>query len=286
MAVVDREIWFYLLLLVVALAAGSAMFPFTMAVLFPPPRPSRTQASLETVRAALLALDDGSRPYRLVAGPDDTLRLDWQAVDASWCEPFARVKLTIIYQARLLLRPAEHALRCHEVLRSSDFFIGFDGWRPRFNFNLTYKAGMLNVLWTGLAYGIQPGFPPRIGQVYRYTLDTVRAKRDLKCVLEAHGWSFRPAIWGWEVDPRRADFGDRFLPGPLRAWPRVRLWGMIYVSLWLALIALLYFGLPPSLAKTIFLVAFPGAWWSIQVLFIVVWRLIERTSARRRDLAG
>lgn len=102
--------------------------------------------------------------------------------------------------------------RCHESLRTSSCFIGFEGWVPKLNFNITYQSGMRNVLWTGIAYGITRVFPPRIGRVYHFTLDTPMAKREIEEVAHANGWHFRGVPLSIEASAAGAALAERMPP--------------------------------------------------------------------------
>jgi hypothetical protein len=178
------------------------------------PRDAHAQpVGVGEVRSALLALNRAHRPYRLVALTDTELKLDWTVVDASWYEFFGKVKLSMIYRARLLLRERDHEIRCHETLRSGEFFIGFRGLMPTSNWHFRYQSGMLNVVWSGVAYGIKKVFPPQIGQVYHFTLDTVRAKREIEEVAGSKGWSFRGVPCGFEARLGGAVLADRLAAG-------------------------------------------------------------------------
>src|SRR5262245_34397634 len=79
-----------------------AMVPFSAAVIFPDKRPERHPLPVSELRANLLALNDGGHPFHLVPEASDRdLHLEWDVVDSSWHELFARVKLSTTYRARM-----------------------------------------------------------------------------------------------------------------------------------------------------------------------------------------
>ncbi len=222
-----------------------AMLPFTLSVVARPHPPRRMPLSLGKARGTLLALNGPGCPFRLTELSDNHLRLDWDVVDASWYELFARVKETIVYRGRLFLHEAGHEVCYHETLRWSNLFIGFQGLRPRFNWAFRYQSGVLRVVWSGLAYGIKEGFPPQIGEVCRVDLDTVWTKRELEAAANRAGWTFRPVIWWFEATPGGVAWIEKLTPPFMRRWSRRWFWGALYVGLWAVIVALLLVTIPP-----------------------------------------
>ncbi len=104
-------------------------------------RPRRAPAPPEAARAALLALNAGERPYRVRDRDDGRLAVDWDVVDASWYELFAKVKLSVVYKAALYLHEPDHEVRCYESIRTGSWFIGFEGWKPTFRWRWSYQGG-------------------------------------------------------------------------------------------------------------------------------------------------
>lgn len=97
----------------------------------------------------------------------------------------------------------------------------------------------MNVIWSGLAYGIKKGWPPRIGRVFRFTVDTMEVKREIQEVASKMGWYFRPVLFRFETTARGAGLAERLTPPFVRGWSRKRFWGSIYVATWVGIIALL-----------------------------------------------
>ena len=286
----DAVFWFFLITLVVlSIAMVLAAVPFTVALVAHPRDITAKPVGVAELRAALLTLNTPERKWRLVPLSDTEMRVEWDVVDASWYELFAAVKLTTVYRARLLLYEPEYEVRCHEMLRSADFFIGFEGLsglrglRPRFNFNFEYHSGSMNVIWTGLAYGIKKGWPPRIGQVYRFTLDTVEVKREIEDVASKMGWYFRPVVLWFDVTGRGAALAERLTPPFMRGWSRKRFWGSIYAAAWAGIIALCLSFVPWTGNNLLILAMMVGVFCTGQAVVVGWWRGLEWFSRRRAN---
>ena len=279
------EVFFLVTLSILAILWVPVLVWFTAALLEHPRDTHAKPVGVGEVRSALLALNRADHPYRLVALSDAELKLDWNVVDSSWYELFGRVKLSTIYRARLLLRERDHEVRCHETLRSGEFFIGFRGLVPTFNWHFRYQSGMLNVMWSGVAYGIKKVFPPQIGQVYHFTLDTVRAKREIEEVARSKGWYFRGVPLGFEATVAGAALADRLavrlVPSFLQGWSRKRFWGAIYLMICGAIVALFVVWMDWTVKNLLvvgLMIAFLAA---VQTLVVGMWRGLEWFSRRR-----
>lgn len=242
MNLLEQSLWWIVPAFLIAGFMVFAMMEFTAALLVKPSRRSSRTGAAELKRR-LLALNGEERPYRVVEGKTSDLELAWDVVDASWYELFAKVKLTTRYRARMLLDEERREVRWYESLRSSNFFLGFEGWKARFNFSFYYRSGYLNVLWSGLAYGILPGFPPRIGKVYEFHLDTVRVKEEITPVIRRAGWTFRPVVFPLKMSRRWMDLSRALTPGWWRRIPERRRWGTLYVGSFLLFYAYVFFAI-------------------------------------------
>src|SRR4051812_19117735 len=255
-----------------------ALVPFTLAVMFPE-RPARRSAqSAAEARCALLALNEKQYPFRVIADSNTELHVQWDVVDASWFERFAKVKLTTTYRERLLLDESRHELRCHEQLRSSSFWLGFDGFKPCFNFWIFYTAGVADIVWSGVAYGIKPGWPPRISQVYRFNLDTIWGKREIERAVRAVGWTFRPVIWWFEATAAGAAWADRLTPAIMRHWGRRQFWGSVYGISWAGLVVTALLFLPPTAGALLPLVLVLGIVAAVHFSVILFWKWLRRAN--------
>lgn len=270
----------------IALAVLSALWVFILvwftASLVERPRTARrVPTGLADLREALLRLNAAQRPYRLVPASATEIRLEWSVVDASWYELFAKVKFSSMYRARLFLYERDHEVRCHESLRTSSFFIGFEGWVPKLNFNVTYQSGMLNVLWTGIAYGITRVFPPRIGRVYHFTLDTPMAKREIEEVAHANGWHFRGVPLSIEASAAGAALAERLVPSFMCDWSRLRFWGLAYAAVSAAIVLLFVAFMDWTADNCLVIGLIIVAVIAAHLFVITMWRGIEWLSRRR-----
>ena len=228
MSLLDQNTWWILPYVCLCLFMVYAMLEFTVAILAKRPPVDLKPVGGAELRQRLLTLNTGDRPFQLVEGKDCGHELHWNVVDTSWYEIFAKVKLSMIYRARMLLDEARHELRWFESIRSSNLFLGFDGWRPRFNWSFYARWGYINVIWTGLAYGIKPGFPPRIGQVYNFHLDTVQPKKEIRAIVTQSGWTFRPVLWWFQVKRRGHQVSQPIKPSPMKRCSTRLFWGILY----------------------------------------------------------
>src|SRR5207302_864639 len=89
------------------------------------------------------------------------------------------------------------------VLAMIECFAAFQNLRPRLGRGIWVWAGYFDVQWTGMAYGMRPGFLPRIVEAVRFRLDTVALKREIRAVASRAGWGFRPKVWWFQVRRRR-----------------------------------------------------------------------------------
>lgn len=266
-----------------------AMMRFTVSLLTRPSRRRSQRMGVSELRERLVALSAADGSYRVVKGDHGRLELAWDVVAATWLERFARVKLTVAYRARMLLDEVRGEVRWFESVRSSSFFLGFDGWHPRWNASFFYRSGLVNVTWSGLAYGILPGFPPRIGRVREFHLDTVAVKEEIRAVVEAAGWGFRPTTTALEVSPRFIRFCrgalDLLVPAAWRGWSERRVWGVLYpLSFALFFVYLIFIAGSPAMVTPGDLgvmAAVAAIWWTIWGF--LAWALLGfPTPGRRR----
>lgn len=289
MNLAEQSLWWLLPAGAIAVFMVVAMMRFTLALLTRRPRRRAQRIGGAELRARLAALAGHDSPYRVTERRHGGLELAWDVVDAAWRERFARVKLTVAYRARMLLDEARGEVRWFESVRSSSFFLGFDGWRARWNASFFYRSGYVNVTWSGLAYGILPGFPPRIGRVREFHLDTVAVKEEIRAVVEAAGWGFRPTTTALEVSPRFIRFCrgalDLLVPAAWRGWSERRVWGVLYpLSFALFFVYLIFIAGSPAMVTPGDLgvmAAVAAIWWTIWGF--LAWALLGfPTPGRRR----
>lgn len=278
MSLIEENILWIVPGVVLSLFMVFAMMEFTVAVLRREPKRIGKPVDGATLRQRLLALNELGNPYRLVEDEDKKydLLLDWEVVDASWRRPFAKVKLTTAYGARMLLDEERHEVRWYEWLRSANTFIGFDGWVPRFNFSYFFRAGYLNVVWKGTAYGLLPGWPPRIGRVYHFSLNTIEVKKEIGEIITESGWILRPTHLWFQTRRGTLSLGKRLLPARIRQLPPHRFWGVVYPLSFVAAIGYLLFVTGAYDPDTLLIVALvSAAWWGIWGFILLVFLAIE-----------
>lgn len=267
MNLLEQSLWWIVPAFLIAGFMVFAMMEFTAALLVKRPR-RRSGVPAAVLRERLLALNSDEKPYRVVAGETSDLELEWDVVDATWYELFARVKLTTVYRARMLLDEARREVRWYETLRSSNVFLGFEGWKAKFNFSFYYRSGYLNVLWSGLAYGILPGFPPRIGKVYEFHLDTVAVKEEITDVIRRAGWTFRPVVFPLKMNRRWVDRFRALSPAWWNEISERRRWGTLYVGTFLLFYVYFFIALADPMVDWTWhnvgvALAVGAGWWAI-----------------------
>ncbi|MBI4466185.1 MAG: hypothetical protein HY656_01995 [Acidobacteria bacterium] len=279
----DQSLWWLLPGALLSLFLVHAMVEFTAALLAKRPRPRTQPLTAEELRERLFELNDRRLPVRLVPGRDCDFELHCDPVEDSWYEPFARVRFTTYYRARLLLDESTREARWNELMRGSNFFLGFDGWVPRFQFSFWFFMGLGNFVWYGRAYGLRPGFPPQIGAVRDFKFDTAKIKSQVSETITRAGWTFRPVIWWFEATHGGVRFLQALLPGPLWRVSLRRFWAVLYpVSYFLAIGALMQVGgtqawTPHNLGILAFISAI---WWGIWGL--LAWMLLGFPAFWRR----
>src|SRR6478672_672693 len=226
----NQSVWWIVPYAVLMLFMVFAMMQFTVALLAKQPPPEREPVDRNELLSRLLALNSPDNPYQLVPGADCDLELHWNPVESSWAGRFARVKLSSVYQARMLFDDKHHQVRWWEMLRTSSFFLGFDGWVPNSNRSWQLQTGYINTTWAGKAYGILPGFPPRIGKVSTFELDTVTSKKRISKVVADSGWTFWPVLWWFQVRRDSNSVLQALLPSALRRISARGFWGILYLA--------------------------------------------------------
>lgn len=276
MSLIEENILWIVPGVVLSLFMVFAMMEFTVAVLRREPKRMGKPVDEATLRQRLLALNEPGKRYRLVEDEKYDLLLDWEVVDASWRRPFGKVKLTTAYGARMLLDEERHEVRWYEWVRSANTFIGFDGWVPRFNFSYFFQAGYLNVVWKGSAYGLLPGWPPRIGRVYHFSLNTIEVKKEIGEVITESGWILRPTHLWFQTRRGTLSLGKRLLPARIRQLPPQRFWGVVYPLSFVAAIGYLLLVTGAYDRDTLLVVALvSAAWWGIWGFILLVFLAIE-----------
>jgi hypothetical protein len=184
----------------------------------------------------------------------------------------------------LLLDETRHEVRLQEHVRTTHFFLGFDGWRPRCQWYWSAFWGPLGGTWAGQAYGILPGFPPRIGDIISFALDVGQLKEEITQVAHQCGWAVRPVIWTFHVRRSRQRLIHALMPGVIQRLPAARFWGVMYPATYLlgiAYLALILGRDSLTLRNLLLLLVISAAWWGAWGLFI--WALYGFPAFWRRS---
>ena len=276
---VGRSAWFLLPAVILSLAMVYAMMECVTALLA---RPSHREhaSSRAALFAQLLMLNHQRHAYCLQPSRRADLDVLFDPVDPTWRARFATVKLTTGYHARLLLDEDRREARWFEVVWSRSRFVGFDNMRPCISWGMWIFAGYIDVHWTGRAYGMLPGFPPRIGGMVEFSLDTVAVKRQIRAIVSRAGWTFRPKVWPFQVR-RRADgtVPRGLLPSVTRYWTERQFWTTAYAVLYV--LTVLYIAVAAggwealaTRATLLPLLGFSAFWWLVSGSLMLMFRVL------------
>jgi hypothetical protein len=264
-----------------------AMVQFVLSLMVKRPAARRLPASAAKLRTRLEGINAADRPYRLAAGRDWDYELKWQVVDSDWRQRFARVRLTSIYRARLLLDEAHREVRLQEHLRSNSFFLGFQGWMPRIHWRWSAYWGPVTGHWSGRVYGVMSGLPPQIGEVTSFTVDTDAPKEEIMKIAHKGGWAVRPVILQYQISRKWQRRLQRITPGALLRLSDRRFWGLVYPGSYLAGFVYLFLIsgrellAPGNLALVL---GISAAWWGMWGL--LTWALVGMPGRRKRRGSG
>jgi len=285
---IARSVWWIAPAVALGLFMVYAMMEHMATLLVKRPRQGSTPVDAAELRRRLLNLNDPTRPYRLVEGKVSDLELDWTVVDESWASGFSTVKLSTVYHARLLLDETRHEARWFEVLRTSNLFLGFNGWIPRFNARFWIQAGFITGAWRGTAYGMRPGVPLQLGASQPFTVSTDQAKHDIRGVVSRGGWTFRPTVFWFQTKRAIVRVTEGLVPAFMRAWPPRRFWGVVYPAGFLATIAWIWWVAGARRGDLPGIAAFSAFWWAIWGCILVIFKITsgEWTPGRRKAAPG
>ena len=231
---IARSRWFLLPAVLLALAMVHSMMECVASLLVQPSRRAHA-SSRAALFARLLALNSQRPSYHVEPGHHVDLVITFDPIDPAWRARFAQVKLSTGYRARIVLDEERRELRWFEVVWARSRFVGFTGLWPRFAWGAWIFAGYIDVRWTGWAYGMRSGFPPRIEDAIPFSLDTTELKHEVRTICARGGWTFRPKIWAFQVR-RRSDgtLPRGLIPSVTRFWSERQFWTTLYPALYVA----------------------------------------------------
>ena len=260
----EISLWFVVPLFVIAIFMLEAMMQCTLALVMGKPRQWKQHATADELRAKLLALTTPGQPWRIEPGTDCDLRLVWDALDAEWRAQWRTVKLSVIYDARLLLDEVRHELRINEHVRTANTFVGFTGWSLVASWRWSASWGIVEGSWAGVAYGMRHTRWPRVGDAVPYVVSSsAETKAIAKVARQAH-WTVRPVFWPFQATRHGLALFRRVMPDRLEVAPSRRFWSIAYPASFaaFALYLLLLIGVP-DVHNTLVLLLIFGVWWGI-----------------------
>ena len=147
----------------------------------------------EILMEELLALNDDSRPYRIIRGEDTDLIAEWKIVDASWYGAFSKNRLKKAYRALLLLDGARHTVRCFEVLGSVNWSAGAQGLTPSVRYSKSAFGGVILFKKSyGVGYGLNNPKALKLGKVYEYKFDVEEIRGPIRATVLENEWEWVP----------------------------------------------------------------------------------------------
>lgn len=154
---------------------------------------SPNAVSKDMLATKLLALNDPSKPYRIVQGEDADLVAEWKIVDASWYGIFNQNRLSEAYRARLLLDETRHSVRCFEELGSVSWSAGTEGLTPHISYQKRFVSGRILLKKEyAVGYGIKDPAALEAGKVYDYKFDIGDIRNPIIATVKENGWEWVP----------------------------------------------------------------------------------------------
>lgn len=256
-----------------------AMMQFTSALLErPATRRQRKFVPLDGMRSLLLELR--GEGYTVEPRGASGLIVLWDVLGGAPIPPGTRVKLTTVWSTRMLLDPRRREARWFESVRRSHVFLGFYGRRPVLLLNWWYQGGYLSGDWSGRAFLVTTGFPPRIIDERSFDINTDLLRKSFVTRVTESGWTFRPVTLPLYTSSRWLTLTEHVVPDALARVPRRRLWVVLYPATYVLLLAFLlapFDGLSWRDGAIVALVS--AGWWG--VWGGIAW-LLARKPARRR----
>jgi len=141
----------------------------------------------------ILALNDPSKPYRIVKGVDSDLVAEWKIVDAEWYGVFNKSGLKEAYRATLLVDEDRNSVRCFEELGTIAWTAGLKGPIPTVNYARSFFRGrILYKKEYAKGYALKQLAPPEPGNVYDYKFDVNEIRGPIVLTVEDSEWEWVP----------------------------------------------------------------------------------------------
>jgi len=141
----------------------------------------------------LLALNNPSKPYKIVKGSDSDLVAEWKIVDTQWYGIFNKSGLKKSYRITLLLDEVRKSVRCYEELGEISWSAGLDGPVPRVSYSKSFFRGRIFYSKEhAIGYGIKQLRPLEAGKIYDYKFDVNEIRGPIILTVEENGWEWVP----------------------------------------------------------------------------------------------
>ena len=152
------------------------------------PKPGTKAASAEDLRAAILALNRDTAPYRIVPCEDDSCDLiaEWRIVDAKWYEIFAKAGLKKVFRIKMRLDETAREVRAVDESYTVEWRAGV----PHLSLEVAGFRGQKHEVSFGTAYAFTEQLRP--GQVYKYRFNSSELKKPLQEAVTKAGWTWKP----------------------------------------------------------------------------------------------
>lgn len=157
------------------------------------PKAGTKPASVEEMRAALMALNRDSAPYRIIAceeGKSCDFIAEWRIVDAKWYEIFAKAGLKKVFRIKMRLDESSHEVRALDESYDVEWRAGV----PKLSLEVSGFRGQKREMSFGTAYAFTEQLRP--GQVYKYRFNSSELKKILQEAVIDAGWIWKPVTFG------------------------------------------------------------------------------------------
>jgi len=152
-----------------------------------PAPPGVPRQSVEKLRAALLAVDRPTAPFRIRDGEPEGVDLvaEWKIVDAKWYEIFAEAGLERVFKVLMKFDEAKSEVRAVD----REFEVEWRAGVPTLELRAEAFRGRKWEKSFGKAYAFRED--GSYGKVYDYRFDTDEIKKPLIEAAHEAGWGWR-----------------------------------------------------------------------------------------------
>lgn len=148
---------------------------------------------IESVRAALLAVNRDTAPFTVRAGAPEGVDLvaEWKIVDARWYEVFASAGLEKVFKVLMRFDPAAGEVRAVD----QEWAVAWRAGVPHLSLSAEAFRGQKVEMSFGTAYAFREE-DLTYGKVYEYRFNTKELKAPLIEAAQAAGWGWKAVAFG------------------------------------------------------------------------------------------